>query len=422
MWKEFCSFCSLFNCIKPRDKRIEPERPQIPDDSEEVNNQDIKNNNRELQNQPNVNINEEVYITRKFTYFEGFEKVEIKNDKYDKLMIFTNILFYYCEERTEQNQFNQYEGELYKTKYDEDINPKFVFEQGMFQINLEEKSFKLIQESIEQPIGITEDFDEKSNNLMNDQNDRFQDNNKRKIRINDADTHKQVNINHSGDNYQLHNQKKNQQMFCKFNQSLTTNDVNILSEKKWMTSSIIDSYVLYLNKSGEEKYFALQQEQRKSIRRILFFPSSLTTNFGLNFDLSKVKGLFDNEKPQFKQINFKLQLLYHYIGFPINKNNNHWLFLLFDLNSKKVFVFDSMNKNLSFKEQIDLIAEILNVKNPKHILHQHSDQQKDGYSCGYRVCSLMKFYYENQFQETDEANYKYNEQKIIDELKTLIKM
>ncbi|CAD8192941.1 unnamed protein product [Paramecium octaurelia] len=422
----YCCCC----CFGGRPNKIDPDRPQKPSNSEKINPkyyQDVENNNGVNDNRAHIKNNEHNQKPRNCTYYQDFDRVEIETEKYDKLIIFTNILFYYCEKSSTVNQSKpndlNCDGELYMTKYDQDTNPKFEFAQGKFQVDLEQKKFNLILPPIKQSHGIMKEFEEQSNNLMNDQNNGFQENRKMEIKIFDANTNKQLNKHHSGNNQYLRNQNQKLQQFCKFNQILTTDDVNILSEKRWMTSSIIDSYVLYLNKSGEEHYFNLTMDERSSIRRILFFPSSLTTNFGTEFNLQKVRDLFEQEKPQFKQINFKLSLLYHYVGFPINNNNTHWLFLLFNLNSEKVFVFDSMpNKKLSFKEEIGLIAQILNVEHPELIEHQHSGQQKDSYSCGYRVCSLMGFYYDNQFKKEDAANYKYNEQKIIDKLKTLIKV
>lgn len=58
--------------------------------------------------------------------------------------------------------------------------------------------------------------------------------------------------------------------------------------------------------------------------------------------------------------------IYQRIGFPINKNNFHWYFLLFDAETEIVQIFDStLNSNYYFihdKKLIDTLAECLNIK------------------------------------------------------------
>lgn len=64
---------------------------------------------------------------------------------------------------------------------------------------------------------------------------------------------------------------------------------------EWLTSSLIDSYVEYLNIKSELKVKKLSLEERFKINRILFIPSYVTTSFGLYEDettyMKKAEGL-----------------------------------------------------------------------------------------------------------------------------------
>ncbi|CAD8209516.1 unnamed protein product [Paramecium pentaurelia] len=423
---------NIFFCCIIREKESNEDRPEKnqtqdqnikkPDQSTHklITQQVIQNKNLGIQNQQNFQERNSITSWNQDCINNGFDKLQIQSSNFNNLIIFINILCYYSEDSIKYNwnQPNQYECEvkLYQTEYDENNNPKFRFNEGKFLINLKEKTFNLIKSGIcfqEQSNFINQDFGEDTI-----QKNRIQENKNQQIKILDPETNEQLNKSNR-DNYEyICQQQQNIQIWCKYNQQFSINDLNILTNKLWMTSSIIDSYVLYLNLSSDNKYFSLKQTERKNKKRILFFPSSLTTNFGDDYDIKKVRYLFESEKPQFKDINFQLSLLYHYIGFPVNKKNRHWLFLLFELSSKKVFIFDSLHRSKQDNKLINSIAQILNLNEIQINVHPHSGQQRDYYSCGYRVCSFMKYYYEKQFQEN--VQYKYKEDDMIGILKDVI--
>ncbi|CAD8124046.1 unnamed protein product [Paramecium sonneborni] len=426
----------LFCCFQSRsgEKQNDQERPlkkQIKEEENKQRNQNViivpldyqNYYSSKIQNQFNNQESNEISNWNKECIEQKFDRyqLQLKNQDYDNLIIYINILYYYCEKSLKQdvNQLNNYEckGKLYQTEYDQNNNPKFRLEEGNFLINLQQKTFQ------KQGSGDQNEIDENivSNNIIVYP---ILDNNISKnhiipIKIIDQETNKQ--INNQVYNRQIDKKQQNQKIWCKYNQQLSTNDLNILENKKWMTSSIIDSYVLYLNQSSDREYFQLSKNQRKTLKRTLFFPSSLTTNFGEYQTEDKVRSLFEQEMPKFKDVKFDLSKIYRYIGFPINRRNRHWFFVLFDLTKQEVFVFDSLNKSQLVQDDklINTIAEIFQLNSVQIKEHQYSGQQKDSYSCGYRVCSIMKFWYEKQLHQNTQ--YQYYEDKMISELQKLIK-
>lgn len=65
-------------------------------------------------------------------------------------------------------------------------------------------------------------------------------------------------------------------------------------------------------------------------------------------------------------MNFELNKIYSKIGIPINKNNIHWQFLLFDYEKKQLELFDSLSYSFD-NNLIQTLAKLLNLENCKQI-------------------------------------------------------
>ncbi|CAD8210120.1 unnamed protein product [Paramecium octaurelia] len=211
--------------------------------------------------------------------------------------------------------------------------------------------------------------------------------------------------------------------WCKYNQQISIKDIQILENNRRLTSSIIDAYVLYLNLESEKDYFSKNRKNRQNINRILFLPTTLTTNFGRNYTDQHTKNIYEAELLQFQDLNYDLKKIYTYIGMPVNKNNYHWYFLLFDLKQNSCTVFDSLQKptnQMNVDQQLILALEkLLKIKQLKKQFSNFSGQQTDGYSCGYHVCQFMNYCKTIQFEPKVNYDFKLNE--IKKKLLTIIK-
>ncbi|CAD8170483.1 unnamed protein product [Paramecium octaurelia] len=362
-----------------------------------------------------------------------YDLIKLNKDSYFYVLLFVNIQFYHYQRDIITKEVNQYEvdGFLYKTEYDEDFNPKYILQEGRFLINLQRGTFELNGEGVEflgkskfrKHEGKFQNgrFISKQQNIIISQNENQprKINNQKKIIIKDAATGLQINKQQQQNRYQRNH---NQDVWCKYNQTFSNNDLNILKNKGWMTSSIIDGYVLYLNFESEKQYFQLQETERKNVQRVLFLPSSLTTNFGKNFTYDKVRKLLEQELLQYSQMNLSIQLIYKKVGIPINQNNFHWYFLLIEFDTK-VEIFDSTQNSITISGHADklikTLQEVLQIKCKTIVNSKESGKQRNDYSCGYHVCNYMKFVQQAQFNNNNRR-YDYQENKIIQILQELI--
>ncbi|CAD8176836.1 unnamed protein product [Paramecium pentaurelia] len=364
----------------------------------------------------------------------------IKNikEKYVNVLLFKNIQFYYNKINSKMKDSNyqdvniyEIEGFIYLTEYDIHFNPKYKLQRGIFLINLKERKFQLNGQGEEyqgkstfiKHIGEFKngEYISEPKNTINDQNTNQQTkrNNQKIIIITDVTT----GIQYNTQKIKRKQQVQVQNFWCKYNQLISNNDLDILKNKRWITSSIIDSYVLKLNLDSEDKYFNLKFQERQKIKRILFLPTSLTTNFGVNFDKKKAIYLLEQELLEYSQMNLEITRIYKKIGFPININNFHWYFLLFDAEVEQVQIFDSTSNfnNFQIKNQnlINTLADVLKINIILKQIHKESGKQINGYSCGYHVCNFMKFCQEQQFNN-NQKDYQYDEKHIIQILQKII--
>ncbi|CAD8188641.1 unnamed protein product [Paramecium pentaurelia] len=369
---------------------------------------------------------------KKFNY----DLIQNIKGKYNNLLLFKNIQFYYNKIiRKTKDSLNQdiniykIEGFIYLTEYDKNWNPKFQLQKGLFLINLKQRKFLLNGQSEEYQgkstfikyIGNFKngEYISESNNKINIENDNQQTKrNNQKIIITDMTTGIQYNTEH-------HNRKQQVQLqnfWCKYNQLISNNDLNLLKNQRWINSSIIDSYVLKLNLESENQYFDLKFQERQKIKRILFLPTSLTTNLGENFDKQKATYLLEQELLEYSQMDLEITRIYQKFGFPINKNF-HWYFLLFDAEAELVQIFDSTLYSNDFfthnQYLINILADVLKINIKLKQIHKESGQQINSYSCGYHVCNFMKFCQEQQFTNNQQY-YQYDEKNIIQILEKII--
>ncbi|CAD8111655.1 unnamed protein product [Paramecium sonneborni] len=335
--------------------------------------------------------------------------IKIDSIKYDILIQFLNYIFYCCTtnqfQKITQETFKAF-GKLYLIEFDTNMNPNYLIQEGCFEIDIKQARFKLN--------GIGIEYCQKSNKIKYEGN--FEEGCLRNNTINNNQAKSQSNNQSISkvikDQYQVPS-------WCRFNQQINLNDLYILTSNLWLSSNIIDAFVLYLNLNSEQQYFSLTEVQRKDIQRILFMPTSLTTNFVKPYDFNQAKKIFEEELLQYQEINYDLKKVYSKIGFPINKNNSHWYFLLYDLQSNNIIYTDSLNVKWNDIEIITLLKNLLTSTTEKNISSKQFSQQKDGYSCGYHVCSVMSYYQESQFNQT--LLYCYDEAKIKDTLYQVIK-
>ncbi|CAD8113618.1 unnamed protein product [Paramecium primaurelia] len=374
----------------------------------------------QIQEQPKINTLIDIF------YQHGYDVINISNNsEYEKLLIFTNILFYDKDQQNIEIPSQQrvclfkIKGKLYQTIFDDNNNPKYQILEGEFLVDLNKNTFQLDGQGIENQ--------GKSNQIKNQGEYRKgvyvqripYSENKSTYKSYSVEP-KRIKILEIVDGQPIHVNKKNDKktIWCKYNQQFGINDLMILNTTMWLNSSIIDCYVLHLNKISQEEYFKLSLDQRQQINRIYFVTSSLITNFGKFYHSHQNLELFKQHFLELQEIKFEIQTIYSKIGFPINQNK-HWYFLLFDLKEKKVEIFNSL---LSFNHDnslINYLSELLMLKNPQLSKSSISGQQKDGYSCGYHVCQFMKTCWEASFLKSTQ--YQYNEKIMKTFLKDLIK-
>ncbi|CAD8125444.1 unnamed protein product [Paramecium sonneborni] len=339
--------------------------------------------------------------------------------KYDSVIELQNQLFY-CNlsNMNLDSDFFEIEGKLFKTDYDKNYNPNFFTQEGSFIVSLLEKKIQLKVE-VEQQLRISINRNTQQCIEKKKTKSEFRSQSLVISKIIIIEEGKIINDCITPKKKKQHQPTK---LWCKYNQQINENDENILKNGKWLTSSIIDSFVSYLNIQSkiqsEKEYFEKNQNDKQQINRILFLPTSLTTNFGMSYDCKKAQKLFQEELQQFEEMNYELNIIYKRIGFPINKNNFHWQFLLFDFERNQVELFDSLSHNID-QNLIKTLAKLLNLESCEQIKNQFSGQQKNSYACGYYVCSFMQYCYNLQFKE--DAKYNYNEQEIIETLLDVIK-
>ncbi|CAD8214580.1 unnamed protein product [Paramecium octaurelia] len=66
-------------------------------------------------------------------------------------------------------------------------------------------------------------------------------------------------------------------------------------------------------------YFSKKKINRQNINRILFLPTTLTTNFGRNCTDQHAKNIFEAELLQFQDLNYDLKKIYSQIGMPVTR-------------------------------------------------------------------------------------------------------
>ncbi|CAD8075019.1 unnamed protein product [Paramecium sonneborni] len=359
----------------------------------------------------------------------GFQYIRISN-KYDCLFWHHNILFY-CQSKDliSSHQFQNYllqiKGKLYNVEYDKNKNPKFRIQDGMFDVNLYQKKFILN--------GLGTEFMGQSNNIKHQgyflfgqfqqkiekQEIKLSTIVKKKIIIRDVETQQIINSKiYVNDKSQQNNQNKI--FWCKYNQMFNENDCQILNQKLWLSSSIIDSFVFFLNQQNEQRYFTLKQDDRNKVSKILFIPTYVTTSFGSNYNYEKSQTIFQKEILQFQDLEFNLSQIYDQIGFPINRNNNHWYFLLFNLKENNISYYDSLSTAILDNYLLSTLSKLLKFTQKLNFkIEEQFQQQRDGYSCGYRICSLMEHFSEKQFNP--QIYYSYNETRLTKLLQEVIR-
>ncbi|CAD8127427.1 unnamed protein product [Paramecium sonneborni] len=352
---------------------------------------------------------------------------------FDRLILQTHLRFY-CQSDTylKNDSVEQIKGKCYKIKYDENSNPEFKIQEGVFNINSKKEEYHL-------QISMDYLIDDHSHNQL----ESIKKQQSLPQNLEDTRKIKQENIDQKRDKIIIMNEKNEilrsksneddgsfkqiyQKIWVVYNQSISDRDESIIKSDstQWVTSSLIDSLVEYLNKKSEQKINEQKLEDRIKINRILFVPSYVTTSFGVCDDIiiftKKAEELLKQEFRFYKELNYDMKQVYGKIGFPVNINNMHWVFLLFDLKNEIITLYDSLRtkqNKINPSPFIKAIAKFLNQKFRKCYVDNY-EKQKDIYSCGYYVSSFMKFEYKLQFNK--QELYKFTQKEMKRKLRKIV--
>ncbi|CAD8129755.1 unnamed protein product [Paramecium sonneborni] len=358
---------------------------------------------------------------------KGFQIINL--DKSNSLFINENVIFYCKIETIEKfydflcfmNYCYNCEGKQYQIFYDQNQNPIYKIEEGKFYIFMSRKNIFAINSKGKEYSGKS-NLIKQEGSFQNGKPEEIQQIDREfqqmaspyseKIIIKDIETGRQLNSGIKKNIFQT------QAVWCKFNQQLNEKDKQILSQRCWLNSSIIDAYVFFLNLENEKKYFNKNVKIRSQLQQILLIPTTFTSNLGTSYTLEKAQSLFQQELLQFQDLNWNLKLVYKCIGFPINRNKAHWYFLLFHLQDNIVELFDSL-PSISFDDNlVKTLEQILQLGQCIRSIKKDFCLQRDGYSCGYYVCSFMQ--YISNLSDNPNLKYQYNEVEMRKELLNVI--
>ncbi|CAD8138154.1 unnamed protein product [Paramecium pentaurelia] len=314
-----------------------------------------------------------------------YDLINTIKGKYVCVLLFKNIQFYYNKiirkikvQQYQDANVYEIEGFIYLTKDDSNFNPKYKLQQGIFFKVLGYRKFnqmnkvKNIKESQHQQGTLVS---LKMENIY--LNQRIQ----QTILIM-ISRHKEITKKLL---LQIRQQEYIQNFWCQYNQLISNNDVNILKNKRWITSIIIHSYVLKLN---------LDSEKEIEVQTYIIF-----TNYQFYYQLLK-QTLIKRRQLIYQNKNYLnihkwIQKQQEFIGkldFQSNKNNCYWYFLFFDAEMGLAQIFNSTQiSNDIIKENqklIDTLAFILKITIESTQIQKQSGEQRNSYSCEYNICNL----------------------------------
>ncbi|CAD8178309.1 unnamed protein product [Paramecium pentaurelia] len=281
-------------------------------------------------------------------------------------------------------------GFQYKVSYDSNFNPIYELYEGEFKNGLKHGQGKLFGQKSENVIQEGEwQEDELKQNQNNDQN------NNQKLQQNDDHPRNFKIIIKDGDkiiksNIKIRENQRKIEQWIKFNQLISQNDIKILKSKnRWFTSSIIDSFVLYLNIQIDEKYFKIDFNQRKQALRQIFVPSYVFTQMKNNTKDINIQ-IFQNHFLEYKRIDYQIEKIYNRINFIVNRNNTHWFLIQLNLKNYQMIIMDSIiNKEESYNNFKDILNTIFQQQITKIVISDQCIHQNNGYDCGPYTCLNM---------------------------------
>ncbi|CAD8105314.1 unnamed protein product [Paramecium sonneborni] len=357
--------------------------------SEEFNK--IKQEYSQLINQADENPQLINQADEKFIIQHHKDFLVIYSNQYNQQVMLKNNQILYAT--FNNNNFNSYTGKgyFYKETYDHDYNPEYEIYDGEF-FNGQKHGFgKLYSQKSENVIYEGEwrndkRFPEVSQNMFQDHIIWIQPNIQQEKRIIIRDGDQIINNKHI--NFRNHNKVSNE--WIKFNQLISQNDIKILmNHKKWFTSSIIDSFVLYLNIKMDKQYFQIQEEQRKHHQRQLFIPSWVFTQ--MNKDQTDVnRQILKNHFLEYQKIDYQIEKIYKRINFVINKNNTHWFLIQLNLDNNEMIVIDSIKCDIqSYNYVKNIMNPLFSNKIQKITISDQFKSQNNQYDCGPYTCINM---------------------------------
>ncbi|CAD8076460.1 unnamed protein product [Paramecium primaurelia] len=281
-------------------------------------------------------------------------------------------------------------GFSYKVSYDSNFNPKYELYEGEFKNGLKHGQGKLFGSKSENVIqeGVWQQGELKQNQ-NNDQN-----NNQQLQQNDDHSTHFTIIIKEDDkiikSNLKRRENQRQIEQWIKFNQLISQNDIKILKSKnRWFTSSIIDSFVLYLNIQIDEQYFKIDFNQRKQALRQIFVPSYVFTQMKNNTKDINIQ-IFKNHFLEYKKIDYQIEKIYNRINFIVNRNNTHWFLIQLNLKNYQMIVMDSIiYKEESYNCFKDILNTIFQQQITKIVISDQCIHQNNGYDCGPYTCLHM---------------------------------
>ncbi|CAD8092046.1 unnamed protein product [Paramecium primaurelia] len=213
-------------------------------------------------------------------------------------------------------------------------------------------------------------------------------------------------------------------IFVKYNQQFNSNDEKILSSSRyWLNSSMIDGYVLALQKQQMEQVFK-SDDPIKNLNTFVI-DSTYFTSAAIDYKLvTSLRSLCY----EFKGIT--IFDVYQNIAVVVNQKNSHWFLVLVkreqqqELYQMKFHILDSMSgypkKYYDTCQKIfDLMTFHLELGDnyrfdyQNNIIVEDVQQQNDGSSCGDHTCYFL-------YQIFNGKNYKEKNRQQVGEMRGMI--
>ncbi|CAK91325.1 unnamed protein product (macronuclear) [Paramecium tetraurelia] len=321
----------------------------------------------------------------KFFIAQYSNQTNLKSENSVQIKCQTNEILY--AKKFIDNNSDSFTGEgfQYKVTYDNNLNPNYELYEGQFLNGLKH--------------GIGKLYGQKSENVYYEgewKNDKMVSQRKEKFQTDQLERQSLIKfIIRDGDQIVSQNKRQIEKRkrvddWIKYNQQISEHDIDRLQSKsKWFTSSIIDSFALYLNIKMEEKYFQIDPNERRQALRQVFIPSQIFTSMQ-NEKKDGNQEIFQKHFLEYKIIEYKIEKIFDRVNFIVNRNNAHWFLIQLNLRNYEMVVMDSLkNKHQYYNFAKDILNQIFDNKIKRITLSNQCHVQKNGNDCGPYTCIHM---------------------------------